>query len=81
MKEVVFEFPTSYEDTGLEGDELWNELMPCRIPYHTDFGEYLFPVGQWDPDLYAYRSREGLICHRASPSQKIQKRRKSTRYP
>jgi hypothetical protein len=31
MKEVVFEFPTSYEDTGPEGDKLWNELMPCKF--------------------------------------------------
>ena len=28
LKEVIFEFPTRYEDTGPEGDELWNELMP-----------------------------------------------------
>jgi hypothetical protein len=28
MKEVVFEFPTDYEETGLEANELWEELMP-----------------------------------------------------
>jgi hypothetical protein len=27
MKKVAFNFPTSYEDTGAEGDSLWNELM------------------------------------------------------
>src|ERR1700712_1319710 len=30
MKEVVFEFPTQYQDTGPEGDKLWNDLMPCK---------------------------------------------------
>jgi len=28
VKEVVFEFPTQYQDTGPEGDKLWNDLMP-----------------------------------------------------
>jgi hypothetical protein len=28
MKEVVFEFPTDFEETGLEANELWEELMP-----------------------------------------------------
>jgi hypothetical protein len=48
MKEVVFEFPTSYEDTGPEGDELWNELMPCKIPYHTDLKSTYF---LWDSGI------------------------------
>lgn len=30
MKEVKFEFPTEYEDTGVDGDKLWKELMPCK---------------------------------------------------
>jgi len=27
---VVFEFPTQYQDTGPEGDKLWNDLMPRK---------------------------------------------------
>ncbi|TVY80492.1 Oxidase ustYa [Lachnellula suecica] len=37
-KEVMFEFPTSYEDEGELGDKVWDELMPLgsgflRVPY------------------------------------------------
>jgi hypothetical protein len=32
-KEVKFEFPTEYEDTGVLGDELWKELMPCKSTF------------------------------------------------
>jgi hypothetical protein len=32
MEEVVFEFPAQYQDTGPEGDKLWNDLMPCKPP-------------------------------------------------
>lgn len=28
MKEVKFDFPTAYEATDVEGDMLWNALMP-----------------------------------------------------
>jgi hypothetical protein len=28
MVEKKFKFPTAYEDTGTEGDKLWNDLMP-----------------------------------------------------
>jgi len=31
MKEVQFEFPTNYADTGKLGDRLWDELMPRRF--------------------------------------------------
>ena len=31
MKDVVFNFPTDYEDTGQFGDKLWNDLMPSII--------------------------------------------------
>lgn len=30
MKEMKFDFPTEYEDTGPEGDKLWNDLMPSE---------------------------------------------------
>ncbi|PMD25339.1 hypothetical protein NA56DRAFT_432288 [Hyaloscypha hepaticicola] len=41
-KEVVFEFPTQYQDTGPEGDKLWNDLMPVgsgfvRVPWPRRF--------------------------------------------
>jgi hypothetical protein len=28
---MMFEFPTKYEDTGIEGDKLWNDMMPREI--------------------------------------------------
>lgn len=28
MKGVKFDFPTDYEDTSVEGDKLWDKLMP-----------------------------------------------------
>ncbi|KAK1766578.1 hypothetical protein QBC33DRAFT_611770 [Phialemonium atrogriseum] len=42
IKEVTFEFPTKYEDTGPEGYGLWNDLMPVglgflRVPYPRRF--------------------------------------------
>ncbi|KAF8852154.1 hypothetical protein BDZ45DRAFT_678557 [Acephala macrosclerotiorum] len=42
LEEVMFNFPTPYEDTGIEGDKLWNELMPLgsgflRVPYPRRF--------------------------------------------
>lgn len=27
---VTFEFPTKYEDTGSDGDRLWDDLMPSK---------------------------------------------------
>jgi len=27
-KEVMFQFPSGYEDDGIEGDKIWDELMP-----------------------------------------------------
>ena len=30
MKEMRFDFPTEYEDTGPEGDKLWNDMMPSK---------------------------------------------------
>ncbi|KAG4429570.1 hypothetical protein IFR05_014945 [Cadophora sp. M221] len=42
MKEMKFDFPTKYEDTGPEGDKLWNDMMPIgsgfiRVPYPRRF--------------------------------------------
>jgi len=31
MNEVVFEFPTSCEDSGPGGNKLWNQHMPCKF--------------------------------------------------
>lgn len=28
--DVKFDFPTDYEDTSVEGDKLWDELMPRK---------------------------------------------------
>ncbi len=33
----MFEFPTKYEDTGAEGDKLWNEMMPGELFYELIF--------------------------------------------
>ena len=30
-KELMFHFPSGYEDEGTEGDELWNHLMPRKF--------------------------------------------------
>lgn len=30
MKGVKFDFPTEYEDTSVEGDKLWDKLMPSK---------------------------------------------------
>lgn len=30
MKGVKFDFPTDYEDTSVEGDKLWDKLMPSK---------------------------------------------------
>ena len=30
-KEVEFTFPTPYQETSPTGDELWDELMPCKL--------------------------------------------------
>lgn len=30
IKEVKFDFPTDYEDTSVEGDKLWDKLMPSK---------------------------------------------------
>lgn len=32
MKGVKFDFPTDYEDTSVEGDKLWDKLMPSKWP-------------------------------------------------
>jgi hypothetical protein len=31
LEEVTFEFPTAYEDTGIDGDQLWRDLLPCKL--------------------------------------------------
>ncbi|KAL1866052.1 hypothetical protein Daus18300_006953 [Diaporthe australafricana] len=31
MKGVKFDFPTDYEDTSVEGDKLWDKLMPREL--------------------------------------------------
>lgn len=28
MRGVQFDFPTKYEDTSIDGDKLWDALMP-----------------------------------------------------
>jgi len=33
IKEVHFQFPTDYGDTGELGDRLWNEMMPREFPF------------------------------------------------
>lgn len=27
-REIQFDFPTAYEETSIEGDKLWDALMP-----------------------------------------------------
>lgn len=37
MKEVTFDFPTPYENTSVEGDKLWDALMPSKsAPFRWD---------------------------------------------
>jgi len=42
LEEVTFEFPTAYENTGMDGDLLWRDLLPLgsgfvRVPYPRRF--------------------------------------------
>lgn len=42
MRGVQFDFPTKYEDTSIDGDKLWDALMPLgsgfvRVPYPRRF--------------------------------------------
>ncbi|KAK3386735.1 hypothetical protein B0H63DRAFT_468298 [Podospora didyma] len=51
-KEVTFRFPTEYEQTGPEGDKLWDQLMPVgsgfvRVPYPRRFD---MPASEPIPD-------------------------------
>jgi hypothetical protein len=50
MVEKKFTFPTPYEDTGIEGDKLWNDLMPrtASLPFpkfHSPDCMFLLLVG------------------------------------
>jgi hypothetical protein len=44
MKVVKFDFPTDYEDTSVEGDKLWNKLMPSKqlLPLYKP--GYVYPL-------------------------------------
>lgn len=35
-KEVMFRFPSGYEDTSEEGDRIWDEMMPSEISLSFD---------------------------------------------
>jgi hypothetical protein len=69
MKEVVFEFPTQYQDTGPEGDKLWNDLMPREFHVLPALPEpCVDSVLQWDLDLYEFPGHGDSTCHKAKPS-------------
>ncbi|KAH7419951.1 hypothetical protein BKA64DRAFT_699954 [Cadophora sp. MPI-SDFR-AT-0126] len=70
MKEMKFDFPTEYEDTGPEGDKLWNDMMPIgsgfiRVPYPRRFDMPQSKAIDNDPDegeIYSLSITHQLHC-------------------
>lgn len=87
MNEVVFEFPTQYQDTGPEGDKLWNDLMPCKS-YPAVTSRFLLSslknmliFFKWDPDSYVSPGPADSTCPPAKPSPRILNTQKFTPSP
>ncbi|KAK7708892.1 hypothetical protein SLS64_006372 [Diaporthe eres] len=70
MKEVKFDFPTDYEDTSVEGDKLWDKLMPIgsgfvRVPHPRRFDMPASKTIEDDPDeaeIYSLSALHQLHC-------------------
>ncbi|KAN0108455.1 protein of unknown function (DUF3328) domain containing protein [Hyaloscypha variabilis] len=70
VKEVVFEFPTQYQDTGPEGDKLWNDLMPLgsgfvRVPWPRRFDmpqSKAIPEDPEEGEVYSLSITHQLHC-------------------
>ncbi|KAH8793583.1 hypothetical protein F5882DRAFT_59076 [Hyaloscypha sp. PMI_1271] len=70
MKEVVFKFPTQYQDTGPEGDKLWNDLMPLgsgfvRVPWPRRFDipkSKAVPEDPEEAEVYSLSVTHQLHC-------------------
>lgn len=64
LTEMTFEFPTKYEDTGIEGDNLWRDLLPCKSPKPENTVSDTDGF-QWVQDLSECHILEGSICLKA----------------
>ncbi|KAL5321891.1 hypothetical protein ACEPPN_009854 [Leptodophora sp. 'Broadleaf-Isolate-01'] len=70
IKEMKFDFPTKYEDTGPEGDKLWNDMMPIgsgfiRVPYPRRFDMPQSKAIENDPEegeIYSLSITHQLHC-------------------
>ncbi|KAK2600542.1 hypothetical protein N8I77_010069 [Diaporthe amygdali] len=70
MKGVKFDFPTEYEDTSVEGDKLWDKLMPLgsgfvRVPYPRRFDMPASKAIEDDPEeaeIYSLSALHQLHC-------------------
>ncbi|KUI54282.1 hypothetical protein VP1G_01565 [Cytospora mali] len=70
IKQVQFDFPTPYENTSIEGDKLWDALMPLgsgfvRVPYPRRFDMPASKAIEDDPEeaeIYSLSALHQLHC-------------------
>ncbi|KAF3768853.1 hypothetical protein M406DRAFT_327269 [Cryphonectria parasitica EP155] len=70
MKEVKFDFPTAYEDTSIDGDKLWDDLMPVgsgfvRVPHPRQYDMPASKAIEGDPEdaeIYSVSALHQLHC-------------------
>ncbi|ROV98716.1 hypothetical protein VMCG_06807 [Cytospora schulzeri] len=69
-REIQFDFPTKYEDTSIEGDKLWDALMPLgsgfvRVPYPRRFdmpASKTIEDDQEEAEIYSLSALHQLHC-------------------
>lgn len=81
MKEAVFKFPTKYEDTGIEGDKLWNEMMPSAFSLLSSIPLITLIPNKLDLGSFECQTRGNTTCHKANQFRMTQTLARSTPSP